>query len=72
MDCYRKKTSSTSCNLKDPPTLSQLSDVLFDSNQVNMNNSTSKTAMISCDIEQSDENETTHTTAEDNTNVKFL
>ncbi len=66
MDCYRKATSFTSHNLKDPPTQSQLSDVLFDSNQVNMNDSISETEMTSCDVEQSDENETTHMTAEVN------
>ncbi len=36
-----------------------------------MNDSMSETEMISCDVEQSDENERTHMIAEVNTNVTF-
>ncbi len=66
MDPYGKATSSITHNLKDPPPLLQLSDLLFDSNQVNMNDSISETEMNGCDVEM------IHTTAEFNTNVTLL
>ncbi len=50
-DIRHEQLSSITHNLKDPSTLSQLSDVLFDSNQVNMNDSISKTEMNGRDIE---------------------
>ncbi len=71
MDTCGKATSSISDNMIKSPTLSQLSDVIFDSNQVKMNDSISKTEINGCDLEQSDESVTNQMTANVKTTVMF-
>ncbi len=60
MDPCWKATSSISEDLKDPPTLSQLSDVFFDNNQCKMNDTISKAEVNRCDLEQIDESISYH------------
>ncbi len=52
MDPCWKTTSSISEDLKEPPTLVQLSDVIFDNNQHKMNDLISKTEVNECDVEK--------------------
>ncbi len=49
MDPCLKATSSISEDIKEPPTLLQLSDLIFDNNQSKINNSIS-TEVNRCDV----------------------
>ncbi len=62
MDSCSKATSSISEDLKETPTLSQLSDVIFDKNQHEMNDLKSKTNVNGCDVGKIDESLSNHIT----------
>ncbi len=63
MDPCWKANSSITEELKEPPTLSQLSDIIFDNNQHKMNDSISQTEVNGCDVEQIDESISNQMTA---------
>ncbi len=69
MDPCGKATSSITDNLKETPTLLQVSDVFFKDHQVKRNDSISEKEVNGCDLEQSDEIKTKQTTATVTTNV---
>ncbi len=69
MDPCGKATSSITDNLKESPTLLQVSDGFFKNQQVKMNNSISEIEINGCDFEQSNEIVTNQTTATVTTNV---
>ena len=71
MDPCWKATSSISEDLKEPPTLVQSSDVIFDNNQHKMNDLISKTEVNGCDVEQIDESVSNQMTAKVKTIVTF-
>ncbi len=55
MDLCGEAMSSMKDDLKEPSTLSQVSDGFFENRQVKMNNSISENEVNGCDLEQSDE-----------------
>ncbi len=69
MDHCRKATSFITDNLKEPPTLSQLSYFNFEKHKVKMNDSISEKEINGCDLEQSDDNATNQMTAKVTTNI---
>jgi len=71
MDPCSKATSSMSEDLQEPPTLSQLSDVIFDNNQCKMNALISKTELNSCEVGKIDESVSNQMTDNVKTIVTF-
>ncbi len=72
MDPCWKTTSSISEDLKELPTLLQLSDVIFDNNQCKGNDSIFKIEVDGCDIEQIDKSISICMAANVKTNVPLL
>ncbi len=71
MDPCLKVTSSISEDLIEPPTLSWLSDVIFDNNQCKMNDSISKTEVNGCEVGKIHASISNHTTDDVKTIVTF-